>query len=191
MEKLCLRCGHGWNPRKPKKPTICPKCKSPYWDKPRKKITKEFIIKTIKLVINLHNTIIIKSGGEKGIRDQGGLYNGVSRILEFQNKNESKPFDVAAFVYQDLAKRHHFFDGNKRTAHCFAKIILMTMNYHLKIRYPKATEFIIAIARDKNAKSFNEIKAWIRRNAEKIKQKEMERYLYELHYDITNEQKED
>ena len=34
----CLRCNHSWIPRDEKyltgkrKPTICPKCKSPYWN---------------------------------------------------------------------------------------------------------------------------------------------------------------
>jgi len=39
----CLRCGHKWAPKKivdePTKPKICPKCKSPYWDLPRKRKT--------------------------------------------------------------------------------------------------------------------------------------------------------
>lgn len=34
---VCERCGHEWPPRDPtKKPTVCPKCRSPYWDRPRK-----------------------------------------------------------------------------------------------------------------------------------------------------------
>jgi len=37
----CERCTHEWIPRKPWNegdplPTVCPKCKSPYWNKPRK-----------------------------------------------------------------------------------------------------------------------------------------------------------
>lgn len=32
----CLRCGAEWLPRKVEKPATCPKCRSPYWDKPRK-----------------------------------------------------------------------------------------------------------------------------------------------------------
>jgi predicted Zn-ribbon and HTH transcriptional regulator len=34
----CDRCGHKWIPRSKidETPTICPKCKSPYWNKPRK-----------------------------------------------------------------------------------------------------------------------------------------------------------
>ena len=31
----CERCQHSWVPRLTDKPTICPNCKSPYWDKPR------------------------------------------------------------------------------------------------------------------------------------------------------------
>lgn len=34
----CERCSHEWIPHNiNNKPTVCPKCKSPYWDKPRKK----------------------------------------------------------------------------------------------------------------------------------------------------------
>jgi len=31
----CLRCGHEWA-SKQKQPKVCPKCRSPYWDRPRK-----------------------------------------------------------------------------------------------------------------------------------------------------------
>jgi len=33
----CERCGHEWSPRKKESPipVVCPKCKSPYWNKPR------------------------------------------------------------------------------------------------------------------------------------------------------------
>ena len=31
------RCGHEWLPRDPAdKPRVCPKCKSPNWDRPKK-----------------------------------------------------------------------------------------------------------------------------------------------------------
>jgi hypothetical protein len=33
----CERCGHRWAPREPEQaPTVCPKCKTPYWNRPRK-----------------------------------------------------------------------------------------------------------------------------------------------------------
>lgn len=28
----CKRCLHAWKPRIFKKPNVCPRCKSPYWD---------------------------------------------------------------------------------------------------------------------------------------------------------------
>jgi predicted Zn-ribbon and HTH transcriptional regulator len=35
---VCERCGHIWIPRAGLKPRVCPKCKSPYWDKPRRRV---------------------------------------------------------------------------------------------------------------------------------------------------------
>ena len=34
----CTRCAHIWKPRESvkQKPKVCPKCKSPYWDTPRR-----------------------------------------------------------------------------------------------------------------------------------------------------------
>jgi predicted Zn-ribbon and HTH transcriptional regulator len=41
----CLRCGYKWVPRifkdSAEEPTICPKCKSPYWNKPRQSDLKK------------------------------------------------------------------------------------------------------------------------------------------------------
>ena len=30
------RCGHEWLPRYEDRPRVCPKCKSPNWDRPKK-----------------------------------------------------------------------------------------------------------------------------------------------------------
>jgi hypothetical protein len=33
---MCERCGHKWVPIKENAaPKVCPRCKSPYWDRPR------------------------------------------------------------------------------------------------------------------------------------------------------------
>ena len=38
---LCERCGHKWVPRDVNdEPRVCPKCKSPYWNKPRRDTKK-------------------------------------------------------------------------------------------------------------------------------------------------------
>jgi predicted Zn-ribbon and HTH transcriptional regulator len=35
LECACERCGHSWTSRI-KEPILCPKCKSAYWDIPKK-----------------------------------------------------------------------------------------------------------------------------------------------------------
>ena len=38
----CKRCGYSWYPKNPSRlPTVCAKCRSPYWDKPRANKTKK------------------------------------------------------------------------------------------------------------------------------------------------------
>ena len=44
MGYRCERCGHEWVPRRDVdiEPRVCPKCHSPYWDRPRKMDYAEF-----------------------------------------------------------------------------------------------------------------------------------------------------
>ena len=37
----CERCQHKWYPREEGDPRVCPKCKSPYWDRPRRLIDRD------------------------------------------------------------------------------------------------------------------------------------------------------
>lgn len=41
----CLRCSHRWYPRGEEYPKVCPKCKSPWWNVPKKKVEKNNSIK--------------------------------------------------------------------------------------------------------------------------------------------------
>ena len=34
-KQKCLRCGAEWYPRQPEPPKTCPKCRTPYWNKPK------------------------------------------------------------------------------------------------------------------------------------------------------------
>jgi len=53
MGYRCNRCGHEWIPRDfNAEPSVCPKCKSPYWNRPRQnKTTYEDFKNTIKEVL--------------------------------------------------------------------------------------------------------------------------------------------
>ncbi|MGK0209267.1 MAG: death-on-curing protein [Patescibacteria group bacterium] len=177
-QMFCFRCYHTWIKRiKQRKSKYCPKCKSPYWYKPRKRISKGIILKMQDMIINIHNTIIKISGGESGIRDIGGIYNSTYKILNYQGKNKRKPSNIGAFVLNEFAKRHYFTDGNKRTAYAMAKIFMLINNSHLKIDYIQAIDFIISVAEYNSKKTLQEILHWIETHSTEIEQKELENYL--------------
>src|SRR3989344_3891612 len=113
----------------------------------KKIVSKEFVDETYSLIADVHDKIIEQTGGIKGIRDIGGLQHSINKVLTFQNNNSNDSISVGAFVYKELARRHHFNDGNKRTAHAFAKIMLFLMDNHFKIQYKEAVPFIIEIAK--------------------------------------------
>jgi len=50
----CERCGYEWIPRNPNsEPEVCAKCKSPYWNRPRRSMTTyEDFRATIKRTLN-------------------------------------------------------------------------------------------------------------------------------------------
>src|SRR3989339_590505 len=142
---FCFRCYHIWKKRKEKSPKYCPnsKCHSPYWNKPRKKIPQGMVLKMEEMIINIHNTIIKLSGGERGVREEGGIYNSTYKLLNHQSKNQNIPVSIGAFVLNEFARRHFFNDGNKRTAYAICKIFMLINKCHLKIQYKEATKIII------------------------------------------------
>lgn len=188
----CEKCNHLWSPRKKTKPKICPKCKSAYWETPSKRTSKDFIIKNNELLIKLHDLIIKESGGTYGIRDEGGIYNSNFKIWNYSKIHYKKPAKIGAFIFEELAKKHHFVDGNKRTAYCFTKSVLITFGYHLKIKYSNAVDFILQIARHDNPKTQKEIEEWLKKYIVKIPENiRIDKYLKELLYEIRYGQKKE
>ncbi|MEK6863654.1 MAG: Fic family protein [Nanoarchaeota archaeon] len=174
---FCFRCYHTWKKRIEAAPKYCPKCKTPYWNRPRKKISKEFVVKMQETILKIHNTIIQLSGGEMGMRDEGGAYNSTYKLLNHQHKNQRNPQSIGAFALNEFAKRHYFVDGNKRTAYAIAKIFMLVNGCHLKIQYKDATNFIIEIAKYNSKVTFEEIKTWLSDNCTSIDVKDVENYL--------------
>ncbi len=174
---FCFRCYHDWKRRKAELPKNCPKCNSPYWNRPRKKISKGFVLKMEETIINIHNAIIKLSGGENGIRDEGGIYSSTYRLLNYQSKNKKNSINLGAFLINEFAKKHHFVDGNKRTAYVLAKIFMLVNKCHLKIEYSEAVKFILEIAKYNSKITLDEIKGWLEEYCIFIEEKEVETYL--------------
>lgn len=176
---FCFRCYHTWKKREKVLPKSCPnpKCHSPYWNKPRKNISKGFVLKMEATIINIHNAIINISGGEKGIRDEGGIYNSTYKLLNHQYKNQKDLISIGAFALNEFAKRHYFVDGNKRTAYAIAKVFMLINRCHLQIQYKEATNFILKVAEYDSKISFEDIKKWLENKCALIEDKDVENYL--------------
>jgi len=45
----CTRCSHEWVPKVDKAPRVCPKCKSPYWDRERIRPSSKHLVTISKV----------------------------------------------------------------------------------------------------------------------------------------------
>lgn len=129
-------------------------------------------------VLHTHEEVIAFTGGLEGVRDIGGLEHAVYSILQYGMNNPEGIFRQVAKVYQLLATRHYFNDGNKRTAHVVAKAILFLRDYHFTLKYKESISFIIEVGVGK--KSSEDIEAWIKSNTVKIDENNMKKIIQEF-----------
>ncbi|MBI3412979.1 MAG: Fic family protein [Candidatus Aenigmarchaeota archaeon] len=136
-------------------------------------VTKEETENLVKVFIDIHNDILqvtgqrsnpelheeVPAGGESGVRDPGGLHVLAYKILSLESDPTKITADVATEALYDIATKHYFWDGNKRTAYVIAKTILLREDMVLLPIYKDALEFIIRVADKKIPKK--EIKTWI------------------------------
>jgi len=181
---FCFRCYHTWKKRR-ENPKSCPKCHSPYWNKPRRRISKGIVLKMEETIIKIHDTLIKLSGGEYGIRDRGGIYNSTYKLLNHQYRHQRNPISIGAFALHEFAKRHFFIDGNKRTAYAVAKIFMLINKCHLKIQYKEATTFILEVAKYESKITFDDIKKWFDEKCDIIESKDVEGYLNKAFVNLT------
>ena len=181
---FCYRCYHTWKKRIITNPKQCPKCKSPYWNKPRKRVLRGVVLKMKISIIRLHDAIVKNSGGELGIRDEGGIYNSTHKLLIHQNKNQMKPISIGAFALNEFARRHYFIDGNKRTAYAVAKVFMLINKCHLQINFYDAVKFILEVAKYESNLDLNCIKEWLKENCIMIEEKEIQNYLKDMYVKV-------
>lgn len=152
----------------------------------KNKVTKEEAEKFANMIQNIHKEVVESTNEPKGERPGISLIIGATRICAIRKKF-SDPFLIVAFIYREIAQNHYFTEGNKRTAHGFAKSELFFRGYHLKIRYKYAVPFIEKIA--SKGVSQSEIIAWLKRNSIKYHEKSAERYLKEIIKEINIDEK--
>jgi death-on-curing protein len=112
----------------------------------------------IREVEKIHDILIEKFGGAKGIRDRGILESAISRPYQTFDTQDLYPtfIDKAAAIFESLISNHLFIDGNKRTAYVFMRLILLEGKIDLKAEEDEKYDFVIKAA--KGELSFDEIK---------------------------------
>lgn len=115
----------------------------------------------LKDVLNIHNILIDKFGGSKGIRDNGSLESAINRpFATFDNQDlYPNPSDKAAAILESILINHPFVDGNKRTAYVLMKLILLDNG--LDIVADQDDKFKMVISASTGDMRFDDIKNWI------------------------------
>ena len=115
----------------------------------------------------IHNILIDKFGGSKGIRDIGLLKSALGRAYVTFDGNELYPSSVekAAAIFESIIINHPFIDGNKRTAYTLMRLILLESE--LDIAAKQEDKYCFVISASKGELRFEQIKNWIQSNLKK------------------------
>lgn len=138
-------------------------------------VTKEGTDLLAKTIEEIHSDIVsttvsevhekykyLPTGGEPGTREEGGLHVLAYKILSMKEK-KTYAASLGAEVLYDMATKHYFWDGNKRTAYVMAKTLMSINGLELRPNYEDALEFIVNVAAKKINKSA--LLEWIKENS--------------------------
>ena len=69
----------------------------------------------------IHDILIDRFGGAKGVRDSGILQSAINRPYQTFDGNDLYPdaVDKAAAIFESVISNHPFIDGNKKDSLCF------------------------------------------------------------------------
>lgn len=112
-------------------------------------------------VLNIHNILIDKFGGSKGVRDLGALEAAINRpYATFDNKElYPTPTDKSAAIFESILMNHPFIDGNKRTAYVLMRLVLLDND--LDVRADQMEKYKMVISASRGEMRFVEIRNWI------------------------------
>jgi death on curing protein len=118
-------------------------------------------------VLNIHNILIDKFGGSKGVRDQGSLESAINRpFATFDNHDlYPTPSDKAAAILESILINHPFIDGNKRTAYVLMRLILLDNG--LDVVADQEDKYKMVISASTGDIRFDDIKKWIQTRLKK------------------------
>mgnify|MGYP002622671666 CR=1 FL=1 len=112
-------------------------------------------------VQSIHNILIDKFGGSKGIRDLKALEAALARPDATFEQHDLYPeiIDKATALFESLIINHPFIDGNKRIAYVILRLVLQENSMDIDATQDDKYDFVIAAS--KGEYRFEEIRAWL------------------------------
>ncbi len=103
---------------------------------------------SLEQIIELHDALIEKFGGLRGIRERGLLESAVTApmMAVFGEELHKTIYNKAAAYLFYIAKNHAFLDGNKRTASAAALAFLRANGKSIKYDVDEFLEFVVLVA---------------------------------------------
>ena len=119
----------------------------------------------IKTVERIHDILIDRFGGVKGIRDLGSLEAALARPFATFDQKELYPdvIDKAAALFESMIINHPFVDGNKRISYVLMRLMLLEGKVDLNASQDEKYNFVLSAS--KGEMRFSEIREWIANNS--------------------------
>ena len=103
-------------------------------------MTQTTLFPTLQETLELHDQLILRFGGSKGVRDLGLLE---SALVRPQTGYYDTLSMQAAALLQSLCQNHCFVDGNKRVAFASTAIFLRMNGYRLSVKPNDGESFLV------------------------------------------------
>jgi death on curing protein len=122
----------------------------------------------IEEVIAVHEILIERFGGTKGVRDNASLESALGRPLQTFDGQRLYPtiIDQAAALFESMIKNHPFIDGNKRISYAMLLAVLAMGRIDLVASQSDKYDFILSSA--EGAFDYDQIRNWIQIHAQGV-----------------------
>ena len=123
---------------------------------------------TLSEILELHELLLLQSGGAEGIRDLGALESAVAQPLMTFGDVELYPSlsEKAATLAFSLIQNHPFVDCNKRIGHAAMEVMLVLNGFEIQAGVDEQEQLILNVASSSVSRS--ELIKWLEEHLKPI-----------------------